>query len=34
MPCIKIDIEVKPTIDGIIKGKDEVLERAIEFANE
>ena len=30
---IKIDIEVKPTIQGIIDGKDEVLERAIEYAN-
>ncbi len=30
---IKIDIKVKPTIQGIIDGKDEVLERAIEFVN-
>ena len=30
---IKIDIEVKPTIQGIIDRKDEVLERAIEYAN-
>lgn len=30
---VKIDIEVKPTIQGIIEGKDEVLERAIEFVN-
>ncbi len=27
------DIVVKPTIDGIKKGKDEVLEKAIEIAN-
>jgi C-terminal processing protease CtpA/Prc len=25
------DIEVKPTIEGIKNGKDEVLEKAIEF---
>lgn len=31
---VKIDIEVKPTIQGIIDGRDEVLERAIEFVNE
>jgi len=31
---VKIDIEVKPTIEGIIKEKDEILKRAIEFANE
>ncbi|MBT34294.1 MAG: hypothetical protein CMO01_31905 [Thalassobius sp.] len=30
---VKIDIEVKPTIQGIIDGKDEVLEKAIEFIN-
>ncbi|PZX48335.1 S41 family peptidase [Algoriphagus chordae] len=30
---VKIDIEVNPTIQGIIEGKDEVLERAIEFIN-
>jgi carboxyl-terminal processing protease len=30
---VKIDIEVKPTIQGIIDGKDEVLEKAIEFVN-
>ena len=31
--CIGIipDIEVKPTIEGIKQGKDEVLERAIKF---
>lgn len=27
---IKIDLEVKPTIEGIKKGKDEVLEQAID----
>lgn len=31
---VKIDIEVNPTIEGIIAGKDEILEKAIEFANE
>ena len=31
---VKIDIEVKPTILGLINGKDEILERAIEFVNE
>ncbi len=31
---VKIDIEIKPTIQGIIKNKDEVLEKAIEFINE
>ena len=30
---IKVDIEIKPTIQGIIDGKDEVLEKAIEYAN-
>jgi carboxyl-terminal processing protease len=30
---VKIDIEVRPTIQGIIDGKDEVLEKAIEFVN-
>jgi len=30
---VKIDIEIKPTIQGIINGKDEVLERAIEYIN-
>ncbi|NKI28322.1 peptidase S41 [Arenibacter sp. 6A1] len=28
---IRIDIEVKPTIDGIKQGRDEVLEKAMEF---
>lgn len=30
---VKIDIEVKPTIEGIRQGRDEVLEKAIEIAN-
>lgn len=30
---LKIDIVVKPTINGIRNNRDEVLERAIEFAN-
>jgi C-terminal processing protease CtpA/Prc len=30
---VKIDIEIKPTIQGIISGKDELLERAIEYIN-
>jgi C-terminal processing protease CtpA/Prc len=30
---VKVDIEVRPTIKGIQEGKDEVLERAIEFVN-
>lgn len=30
---VKIDIEVRPTILGIIEGRDEVLEKAIEFVN-
>ncbi|MRM97442.1 S41 family peptidase [Riemerella anatipestifer] len=30
---VKVDIEVKPTIQGIIDGKDEVLEKAIEYVN-
>lgn len=30
---VKIDIEIKPTIQGIIDGKDEVLEKAIEYIN-
>lgn len=29
---VKIDIEVTPTIEGIINGQDEVLEKAIEIA--
>ena len=28
---IKLDLEVKPTIKGIIEGRDEVLERAVEL---
>lgn len=28
------DIEVKPTIEGIKNGKDELLEKAIEIINE
>lgn len=31
---VKIDIEVKPTIKGLIEGKDEILEKAIQFVNE
>lgn len=30
---VKVDVEVRPTIKGIQEGKDEVLERAIEFVN-
>ena len=30
---VKIDIEVKPTINGLKENKDEVLERAIEYIN-
>ncbi|MFD2908182.1 S41 family peptidase [Flavobacterium ardleyense] len=30
---VAIDIEVKPTIEGISQGKDEVLEKAIEYLN-
>ena len=30
---VKIDKEIKPTIDGIKKGKDEPLEKAIEIVN-
>ncbi|MFN3999381.1 hypothetical protein [Algoriphagus sp.] len=30
---VKIEIEVNPTIQGIIAGKDEILEKAIEFVN-
>jgi len=30
---VKIDIEVKPTLQGIIEGKDEVLEKAIDYVN-
>ena len=31
---VKIDIEVKPTIKGLKKGRDEILEKAIELASE
>lgn len=31
---VKIDIEEKPTIEGVSEGKDEILDRAIEFINE
>lgn len=31
---VQLDIEVKPTVQGIIDGKDEVLEKAIELINE
>ena len=31
---IKIDIEVKPTINGLRQGRDEILEKAIELAYE
>ncbi|MFT7032870.1 MAG: carboxyl-terminal processing protease [Cyclobacteriaceae bacterium] len=31
---VNIDIIIKPTIQGIIEGRDEVLEKAIEFVNE
>ena len=31
---LKIDIEVKPTLAGIREGRDEVLEKAIEIAEE
>ena len=31
---VKIDIEVKPSIEAIINGRDEILERAIEYINE
>ncbi|WP_428025383.1 hypothetical protein, partial [Arcobacter sp.] len=31
---IKIDIKIKPTINGLRQGRDEVLERAIELASE
>lgn len=30
---VKVDIEVKPTLEGLVLGRDEVLERAIEFIN-
>ena len=31
---VKIDIEVKPTIDGLRAGRDEVLEKALEIAKQ
>ena len=31
---IKIDVVVNPTIDGLRQGRDEILEKAIELANE
>jgi len=31
---IRIDIEARPTIEGLRAGKDELLDRAIRFANE
>lgn len=31
---VKIDVIVKPTISGLLQGKDEVLEKAIELASE
>ena len=31
---VKIDIAVKQTIEGLANGKDEILERAIEFVNQ
>jgi len=31
---VKIDVEIKPTINGLREGRDEVLEKAIEIANE
>jgi len=31
---VKIDIDVKPTVQGIIEGKDEVLEKAIDYINQ
>lgn len=30
---VKIDIEIKPTIQGIKEGRDEVLEKALEYIN-
>jgi C-terminal processing protease CtpA/Prc len=30
---IKIDITVRPTIEGIIQGRDELLDKAIEIIN-
>ncbi|TXE13817.1 peptidase S41 [Seonamhaeicola algicola] len=31
---VKVDVEIEPTIQGIIQGKDEVLEKAIEFIDD
>ena len=31
---VKIDVEIKPTINGLRQGRDEILEKAIEIANE
>jgi len=31
---VKIDIEVKPTINGLRAGRDEVLEKALEIAKQ
>lgn len=31
---VKIDVEVKPTIEGLKKGLDEILQKAIQIANE
>ena len=30
---VKIDVEIKPTINGLRQGRDEILEKAIEIAN-
>lgn len=31
---VKIDVEISPTINGLIEGRDEILEKAIEIANQ
>ncbi len=31
---VKIDVEINPTLQGILDGKDEVLDKAIEFASD
>ena len=31
---VNIDIEIKPTVLGLSEGRDEVLEKAIAYANE
>ena len=31
---VKIDIEIKPTIEGLKQGRDEILEKAIELGSE